>query len=198
MSTSSSVLPRIRPCMGTVALLVFAAVLGACGGEEAPQQSASSTVPTTARPDTMTLDRLLRTDGRFSTLVRAIDSTGLDSTLAAPGPLTLFAPPDTAFAVLPAGTLPVLLTERRERLRTILAHHMVEGRIGRGALAETSVLTTLSGDTLRVRATDSTLRVGNARVLDGDIPTANGLVHVIDAVLRPPASEGSTTGASSE
>jgi len=193
MNTSSPLRPRIRHCLGGVVLLVFAAALGACGGEESPQGPASSAVPTAARPDTMTLDRLLRTDGRFSSLVRALDSTGFDSTLAAPGPLTLFAPPDTAFAVLPAGTLPILLTDRRERLRTILSHHVVEGRIEREALADASPLTTLSGDTLRVRRTDSTLRVGNARVLDGDVPTANGLVHVIDAVLRPPAPDEAPT-----
>jgi uncharacterized surface protein with fasciclin (FAS1) repeats len=60
--------------------------------------------------------------------------------------------------------------------------------VGRAALRDSTTLTTLSGDTLRVRAADSTARVGTARVVDGDIEVANGRIHVIDRVLRPPST----------
>lgn len=136
----------------------------------------------------MTIDRVLRTDDRFSTLVAALDSVGLDSTLASDGPYTLFAPPNAAFDRLPDGTLAALLAERRGRLRTILARHIAEGRIDAAGLASASAFRTLSGDSVRVRR-DSVLTVGRARVVDDDIATANGLIHVLDRVLRPPADE---------
>lgn len=138
-------------------------------------------------PDSMTIDRVLRTDDRFSTLVAALDSTGLDSTLASDGPYTLLAPPDTAFAALPEGTMDVLLAERPDRLRTILAHHVVEGRVEAATLADAAPLVTLSGDSLRVRR-DSVLTIGPAEVVDDDVAVANGLIHVLDRVLPPPST----------
>jgi len=134
----------------------------------------------------MTVDRILRTDDRFSTLVAALDSVGLDSTLALDGPYTLFAPPDTAFAALPPGTMPALFTEEQDQLRRILTHHVVDGSIPLSALTDTAALITLAGDTLQVRATDSTRKVGATGVLDGDVQGVNGRIHVIDGVLRPP------------
>jgi uncharacterized surface protein with fasciclin (FAS1) repeats len=118
--------------------------------------------------------------------VQALDSTGLDSVLSTAGPYTLLAPPDTAFDALPQGTVPVLLTERQDRLRAILAHHVVDGRVPLRTGTDTLVVTTLGGDTLRVQGGDSARVVGAARILDGDVEAANGLIHVIDAVLRPP------------
>jgi uncharacterized surface protein with fasciclin (FAS1) repeats len=179
--------------LGVLALAVFAALLAACGSEEAPDADRRAPTDLAEIPDSMTIDRVLRTDSRFSTLVQALDSTGLDSVLSADGPYTLFAPPDTAFAALPRGTVPVLLTERPDRLRTILSHHVVEGRAPLRAEASPSPLTTLGGDTLRIRRTDSTRLVGAARILDGDVEAANGLIHVVDAVLRPPA-DGAQSG----
>lgn len=162
-------------------------MLSGCGGDDTTNAT-DDVSPLTVTPDTMTIDRVLRTDDRFSTLVAALDSTGLDSMLAGEGPYTVFAPPNTAFEQLPDGTVEVLMTERRERLRTILAHHVVDGEVAALALADTAALVTLSGDSLRVRR-DSVLTVGTATVVDEDIATANGFIHVLDRVLRPPSSE---------
>jgi uncharacterized surface protein with fasciclin (FAS1) repeats len=137
----------------------------------------------------MTVNRVLRTDSRFATLVAGLDSTGLDSILAGSGPYTLFAPPDSAFSALPAGTVPLLMTEEVSRLRAILAHHVVEGRVSVTALSDSVVVPTLNGDSLRLYATDSSLTIGNATVLDADVEVANGLIHVVDQVLRPPSTE---------
>jgi uncharacterized surface protein with fasciclin (FAS1) repeats len=136
----------------------------------------------------MTIDRVLRTDDRFSTLVAALDSTGLDSVLAEEGPYTLFAPPNAAFARLPEGTIEVLMAERPGRLRTILAHHVVDGRRDRAALEAAPTLRSRGGDTLRVRR-DSVLTVGPATVVEDDVRAANGVIHVLDRVLPPPASD---------
>lgn len=161
--------------------------LVACGSGESPE-SASQSSGVSVEVDTMTIDRVLQTDDRFSTLVAALDSARLDSVLASDGPYTLFAPPNSAFEVLPDGTLDVLLTERTDRLRTILAHHVIDGRVAAAALADTAALTTLSGDSLRVRS-DTTLAVGASTVVDDDITVANGVIHVLDQVLRPPAED---------
>lgn len=142
----------------------------------------------TVRADSMTINRVLRTDDRFSTLVAALDSTGLDSTLAGDGPYTLFAPPNSAFDRLPEGTMAVLLTDRIDRLRAILSRHVVAGDVTGDDLADTSVLTTLRGDTLRVRR-DSALAVGPATIVDRDVPVANGRIHVLDRLLPPPPAD---------
>jgi uncharacterized surface protein with fasciclin (FAS1) repeats len=176
-------------------LLVGILLVGLVGCTDEPRSAPSAADSTALGPvvDSMTVTRVLRTDRRFSTLVAALDSTGLDSTLSTDGPYTLFAPPDTAFAALPTGTMPLLMTEDRDRLRRILGYHAVAGHVGRAALRDSTTLTTLSGDTLRVRPTDSTARIGTANVVDGDIEVANGRIHVIDRVLRPPATAADAT-----
>lgn len=168
-----------------LALVLITVLLGACGQREAPESTALSP-PDTTVADTMTVDRVLRTDDRFSTLTASLDSTGLDSILAGNGPYTLFAPPNAAFDALPNGTLSVLLSDRTDRLRTILAHHVVEQRVPLSSLSDTTTLVTLADDSLRIQPSDSTFTIENARILDADITVANGLIHVIDAVLRPP------------
>ena len=179
---------RLRFLGGSIVLVLALAIAG-CGGNESGPEPGRVDVDLAAPPDTMTVDRILRTDDRFSTLVAALDSVGLDSTLASDGPYTLFAPPDTAFAALPPGTMQALFTDEQAQLRRILAHHVVEGAVPLAALTDTSALITLAGDTLRVRVTDSTRSVGAAGLLDGDVQGVNGRIHVIDGVLRPPPAE---------
>jgi len=179
-----------RALLASLTVLVFVGVIGGgCGHEssrEAPDRDTASVTPT---PDTMTVERVLRTDDRFSTLVAGLDSTGLDSILSGSGPYTLFAPPDSAFSALPTGTVPLLMTEEVSRLRAVLAHHVVEGQVQMTALTDSAVFPTLNGDSLRLYAGDSIRAVGSATVVDGDVEVANGLIHVIDRVLRPPSGE---------
>jgi len=181
--------------VGTI-LLALAAVMGACGGDAPSPQPEGAALDLAATPDTMTIDHILRTDARFSTLVAALDTTGLDSTLASAGPFTLFAPPDRAFAALPSGTVPALLGEEQDQLRRILTHHVIDGDVALSALSDAVPLITLAGDTLQVQVTDSVTTVGVTRLLDGDVEGANGRIHVIDGVLRPPPEQdGSGEGA---
>lgn len=160
--------------------------LSACGGDSGNRAN-DEAVGESALPDTTTVSHVLRTDDRFSTLVAALDSTGLDSTLAAEGPYTLFAPTNDAFAALPDGTMEVLLGNRHDRLWGILAHHVVEERIPTSAVADSQQVTMMSGETLPLRATAEGVTIGEARVIDGDIEVSNGIIHVIDRVLPPPS-----------
>ena len=167
-------------------LVLMMGILGVgCSGEEAGTEEPAS-VAAQAPVDTMTIDHVLRTDDRFSTLVAALDSTGLDSTLRSEGPYTLFAPPNAAFEALPPGTLSTLLNDRPARLRLVLEQHVVPQRMAVAGRTGTWRVPTLAGDSLRLRVTDTTVTVRNAQVADSDIETANGLIHVVDRVLRPP------------
>jgi len=165
-----------------------------CGGNESAPEPAGADFALAAAPDSMTIDRILRTDARFSTLVAALDSASLDSTLASEGPFTLFAPPDSAFDALPAGTVPALLTEQQDQLRRILVHHVIPAEVALDALSDRSTLITLAEDTLQVRVTDSTTTVGATRILSEDVQGANGRILVIDGVLRPPPEDGPVDG----
>lgn len=176
---------RIRWTLYLVAVAFF---FVGCETDTSTESVTSSPTVLTA-PDTLRIDRILQTDSRFSILRAGLDSTGLDSILASRGPYTLFAPPDSAFQALPEGTINVLLTDRVPRLRTILSHHLVKGRVDLTTLSDSTTLMSLSGDTLRVRHSDSTTAVENARVLGNGVEGKNGLIHVISRVLRPPEGE---------
>lgn len=172
-----------------LALVIASLALTGCSSPE--DDPAPSEDPQTVLADSTTITSVLRTDARFSTLATSLDSTGLDSLLAAEGPYTLFAPTNDAFNKLPDGTVSDLLDqENRERLRTILRHHVLARELKSEDAAGLSMLPTLEGTQIPVSADDETLRAGGATVLDADIVTGNGIIHVVDAVLRPPAVEG--------
>jgi uncharacterized surface protein with fasciclin (FAS1) repeats len=124
--------------------------------------------------------------GDFKTLSAAIEAAGLADALRGPGPFTVFAPTDAAFAALPAGTLDsLLLPENRERLVAILRHHVLSGRLRAADVVGQSRLMTLGGQSLQVNVSDAGVQVGGARVTTADIDASNGVIHVIDEVLLP-------------
>jgi uncharacterized surface protein with fasciclin (FAS1) repeats len=126
--------------------------------------------------------------GSFNTLVAAVKAAGLVDALKGPGPLTVFAPTDAAFAALPAGTLDDLLKpENKEKLKGILLYHVVSGKVMSTDLKGTVKPATLQGATLTIVAGASGVTVNGAKVTKADIGASNGVIHVIDAVVLPPA-----------
>ncbi len=126
--------------------------------------------------------------GSFKTLVAAVQAAGLVDALKGPGPLTVFAPTDEAFARLPAGTLDNLLKpENKEQLKGILLYHVLGARVMSADIAGTVKPATLQGATLTVIAADGGVTVNGARVTAADIAASNGVIHVLDAVVLPPA-----------
>jgi uncharacterized surface protein with fasciclin (FAS1) repeats len=126
--------------------------------------------------------------GSFSTLVTAIKAAGLVEALKAPGPFTVFAPTDAAFAKLPKGTLEDLLKpENKDKLKSILLYHVVAGKIMAADIKGEAKPATLEGATLDVIASAGGVTVNGAKVTAADIVASNGVIHVIDAVLLPPA-----------
>jgi uncharacterized surface protein with fasciclin (FAS1) repeats len=126
------------------------------------------------------------TAGHFNTLVAAVKAAGLVETLKGPGPFTVFAPTDEAFAKLPPGTLENLLKpENKEQLQKILAYHVVAGQVTAKDVAKIHSAKTLEGGSLTVHAGDGGVMVNNASVTKTDIAASNGVIHVIDTVLLP-------------
>lgn len=124
--------------------------------------------------------------GSFNTLVAAVQAAGLVDTLKGPGPFTVFAPTDAAFAALPAGTVEsLLLPENKAKLAAILTYHVVPGKVLSGSLAGQQFSTpTVEGTSVAIDGTAG-VRVDNASVVTADIETSNGVIHVIDTVLIP-------------
>ncbi|NTS63624.1 fasciclin domain-containing protein [Sphingomonas sp. HHU CXW] len=134
----------------------------------------------------------------LTTLVTAVKAADLVDTLSGPGPFTVFAPTNAAFAKLPAGTLDTLTRpENKSQLSNILTYHVVSGRMtakdiaaaikaGRG----TATLTTVQGEPLTAKMTGGRLMLtdakgGTSMVSTKDVMQSNGVVHVIDTVLMP-------------
>jgi uncharacterized surface protein with fasciclin (FAS1) repeats len=124
--------------------------------------------------------------GHFNTFVAAVKAAGLVDTLKGPGPFTVFAPTDEAFAKLPAGTLETLLKpENRAELQRILTYHVVAGKVTAQDVMKLDSATTVQGQTITIKTTAGGVMVDNAHVIKTDIPASNGIIHVIDAVIMP-------------
>jgi uncharacterized surface protein with fasciclin (FAS1) repeats len=124
--------------------------------------------------------------GSFTTLAKALTAADLVATLKGPGPFTVFAPTDEAFAKLPAGTLESLMKpENKARLRRLLTYHVVPGALRSTAVTTMRSATAVSGDQIAIRVQSGGVMVGDARVVKTDIAASNGVIHVIDAVMLP-------------
>ncbi len=124
--------------------------------------------------------------GNFKTLVAAAKAAGLVEALKGPGPFTVLAPTDEAFAKIPQHTVRSLLKpENRSRLARILSYHVIPGRLEASDVAALSGAKTLEGGLLKFYAYENQVRINNARVVKADIAASNGVIHVIDTVLMP-------------
>lgn len=139
-----------------------------------------------AAADPRDLVETATTMGTFTKLLQAAEGAGLIDTLKAPGPLTLFAPTDTAFAKLDAEfTAYLLKPENKDELAALIRKHVVAGKLTAQQLqAASEPLDTLASSPLAVEARDG-LRIGNAKVTTPDIAASNGIIHAIDAVIEP-------------
>jgi uncharacterized surface protein with fasciclin (FAS1) repeats len=121
--------------------------------------------------------------GTFKTLVAAVTAAGLGDTLAGPGPFTVFAPNDEAFAKLPAGTVDSLLADI-PKLTKILTYHVVPGKVLAADAAKLHEAKTVEGENIHIHANGG-VKINDANVIATDIVADNGVIHVIDTVLIP-------------
>jgi transforming growth factor-beta-induced protein len=182
-------------------LLVLSLVLAACAPQATPTAAPEPTAmpeptaaPTEAPAEPQTIVDIAVADGRFTTLVAAVQAAGLAETLSGEGPFTVFAPTDDAFAALPAGTLDELLKpENKQQLTDILLYHVISGKVMAadvtgldGKMADTA----LEGKQIGIKVDMGSVYLNeNTKVIITDIEASNGVIHVIDAVLLPPADE---------
>lgn len=123
--------------------------------------------------------------GQFKTLVAAVKAAGLVETLQGPGPFTIFAPTDEAFAKLPAGTVESLLKpENKQKLVGILTYHVIPSKV-LAADVKTMQAKTVNGQSLAISAGSTGVTVNGAKVVATDIAASNGVIHVIDTVVLP-------------
>jgi len=128
--------------------------------------------------------------GSFKTLIAAAKAAGLVGALTGEGPITVFAPTDEAFAKLPEGTVANLLKpENKDQLVKILTAHVVKGRIDAAGAIKAGKAATLQGCGWTISSDEGAVRVGNANVIQADVFTSNGVIHVIDTVLLPKSKE---------
>lgn len=125
--------------------------------------------------------------GSFKTLAAALEAAGLIATLQGAGPFTVFAPTDEAFAKLPAGTVEALLNDKAALTR-ILTYHVVAGRVTAAQVVNLTEAQTVAGIRAEIKVKDGSVYVGGAKVVTTDILASNGIIHVIDTVMLPPAN----------
>lgn len=125
--------------------------------------------------------------GSFETLVTAVKAAGLVETLKSPGPFTVFAPTDEAFAALPAGTLDALLKDK-EKLKQVLLYHVVPGKVMAADVVKLKGAKTAEGAEAKVSVQGDVVKIDDAKVVKTDIATSNGVIHVIDKVILPPTN----------
>lgn len=122
--------------------------------------------------------------GQFETLVKAVKAADLVETLSGPGPFTVFAPTDDAFAKLPEGTVESLL-ENTDKLKAVLTYHVVAGKVMAEDVMGMDSATTVNGKDIMFTVKNGTVMVNNAKVIKADIECSNGVIHVIDTVILP-------------
>jgi transforming growth factor-beta-induced protein len=181
-----------------IALTLF---IAACGSAEPAPTAVPTTAPTAVPAPTEepmveepmaeasnTIVDIAVNDGRFNTLVAAVTAAGLAETLSGPGPFTVFAPTDDAFAALPEGTVDALLQDPTGALQNILLYHVVNGKVMAADVVNLTSAPTVLGEEIAISLEgDSVMLNGNATVIITDIEADNGVIHVIDAVILPPS-----------
>lgn len=121
--------------------------------------------------------------GSFNTLVTAVQAAGLVDTLKSPGPFTVFAPTDEAFAKLPQGTVEALLKDI-PKLKKILTYHVVSGKVLASDVVKLKSANTVEGSGVKIDASNG-VKINDANVVTPDVAADNGVIHVIDTVLIP-------------
>ena len=128
--------------------------------------------------------------GSFKTLAAALTAAGLVETLKGEGPFTVFAPTDEAFAKLPAGTVEELLKpENKAKLMDILTYHVVAGNVASDAAMKLTTATALNKKAIKLEVKEGALYLNESKVTAADVACTNGVIHIIDTVLLPPADK---------
>jgi len=155
--------------------IVAALALSIAGGPAAARQNDEKNIVQTAQAA-----------GNFKTLTKLVVKAGLADTLSNSGPYTVFAPTDAAFKKVPKSTLKSL-ARHPAKLRAVLLYHVVAGRVPSSQVVMLKSAKTLNGKFVRIHTAGGKVFVNNAKVTKADINASNGVIHVVNRVLIPPA-----------
>ncbi len=161
--------------LAAVAVIFFALTLVSVNAQDYSKKSTLKDIVTTAADA-----------GTFKTLATALTEAGLIETLKSKGPFTVFAPTDEAFAKLPKGTLEELLKDK-EALKKILLYHVVSGNVMSTDVVKLTEVKTVEGFKVKISVKDGNVMINDAKVIKADVKASNGVIHVIDTVILPPA-----------
>ncbi|MBK6485778.1 MAG: fasciclin domain-containing protein [Gemmatimonadetes bacterium] len=148
--------------------------------------AAVAVAPTSAQAQDKDIVETAVAAGSFKTLATALEKTDLIATLKGTGPFTVFAPTDAAFAKLPAGTLDKLLANP-DQLKAILLYHVVAGEVTAAQASKLTSAKTVNGADIKIMAMSNGVMINQANVVTADVKATNGVIHVLDAVILPPA-----------
>jgi uncharacterized surface protein with fasciclin (FAS1) repeats len=172
----------------TLAGVALAATLAACGSSSSSSStaaaSASSMSSPAAAPARSNIVQTAVAAGEFKTLVSLVKQAGLAGALSGPGPLTVFAPTDAAFAAVPKATL-AELGKNPAKLKAVLLYHVVKGDVTAAQVTKLTSAKTLEGGSVPIHVTSGKVYVGDAQVTKTNVITSNGVIHVINHVLIP-------------
>ncbi|WP_082318114.1 fasciclin domain-containing protein [Hymenobacter sp. DG25A] len=169
------------PMVDSAAMMTDSARMGKTGGIEVGGAMMT--------PDKDIVDNAVNSKDH-TTLVAAVKAAGLVETLKSAGPFTVFAPTNAAFNELPNGALAGLLKpESKDKLASVLKYHVIAGRIMAADLRDGQELTTVNGEKVKVTVKDGQVMINNATVTIPDVVSSNGITHVINQVLLPPAAK---------
>jgi uncharacterized surface protein with fasciclin (FAS1) repeats len=164
---------RIRTTLALLALTALAASAVASTASAAPRAQTDIVGTAVAA-------------GKFTTLAKLLSASGLAATLQKPGPYTVFAPTDAAFQKVPKRTLDALLRDKA-KLRAVLLYHVVGGKVPAKNVVKLRSAKTAAGKSLAIRVAGGNVFVNGAKVTSPDVMATNGVIHVINRVLIPPA-----------
>ena len=170
-------------------LAIISVTLAACSDDTATEEKMADENSATPQAEQIqeeskTIVDIAAEDGRFTTLVTALQAAELDSVLAGEGPFTVFAPTDDAFGKLPEGTIASLL-ETIPALKNILLYHVVSGNVLAADVVTLESAVTLQGQTVSISVMGDVVKINDSQVIITDIQGSNGIIHVIDTVLLP-------------
>ncbi|MDG1840155.1 MAG: fasciclin domain-containing protein [Dehalococcoidia bacterium] len=172
-----------------IILAIISVTLAACSDDTATEEKMADETSATPQAEQIqeeskTIVDIAAEDGRFTTLVTALQAAELDSVLAGEGPFTVFAPTDDAFGKLPEGTIASLL-ETIPALKNILLYHVVSGNVLAADVVTLESAVTLQGQTVSISVMGDVVKINDSQVIITDIQGSNGIIHVIDTVLLP-------------
>ena len=176
-------------CSGGKGTIIEAGASGAAPAEaSAPAVTPAATAPAAVPDQTPSgnIVQVAQSAGQFNTLLAAVQAAGLTSTLEGPGPFTVFAPTDAAFAKIPKSTLDSVLADKAT-LTKILTYHVLPGKVTSDEITNGQTAQTVEGQSVTFAVNGNSVKVNDANVVQADVLASNGVIHAIDTVLMPPA-----------